>query len=330
MTLRDVSIVCAAFLVLSGCAAVKDFGSSLKYNIQGEYYLQERDFAKGRQIFADAVQQDSYNPEAYFYYGRFLLAEGKAREALPYFKKAVGLNPDNSDYYFWLGVTYGELDQASRERTNYQIALRYDDDHLQALTYLGNNFLRAKEYERALVYYQKVLDIWQDSPQALYNRAVILRRLKRTPEEKLAWLHYLYAYPSGSFARRAADRLNSYEDYSFRNYKLGVRTITLADIAFVPFKAEVADAALPSLNLVGAVVNNMGKGILNIVVYQLNNGELARKRALSIRNYLYLKYPQLKKRNCIRTSWFDVAEKRRILGKTLQLDESVQFFLTKG
>lgn len=313
----------------SGCAAVQDFGTSIRYNIQGEYYLQEKDYQTGLQTFGPLVESDPYNSEVNYYYGRFLLANEQDKKSLPYLEKAVGLNPEKSDYHFWLGVAYGETGQDGLERKSYEQALRFDPANTKALTYMGNNLLRAKQHTRALDYYQKTLDLNQFNPQALYNRAVILKKLQREPEEKLAWLQYLEAYPAGSFARSATDRLNWLGDHSYRNYTLGVRTITLAEIDFEPFTADLAKKSLPSLDLLGATVSNMSDGKLNIIVYQLNNRDLAKKRALSIRNYLANKFPELKNNKRIQLSWFDVPEKRNVLKKRLYLNQSVDFFLTE-
>ena len=43
-----------------------------------------------------------------------------------------------------------------------------------------------KKYDEALNLYSRALKIWPGSPSALYNRALILKKLGRTPEELLA------------------------------------------------------------------------------------------------------------------------------------------------
>lgn len=324
---RTAMILAGVVLLLSGCA-VGEFGNTLKYNIQGEYYLQHKDFAGGRQAFDEALKKDPANAQALYFYGRFLLAENQAKAALPYLEKAVAGNPDDSNYHFWLGLAYGENAMRVKERASYEAALRLDRQNVQALTYLGNNLLQTGELEKSLAVYQQALELWPDNPQSLYNRAVILKKLKREPEEKLAWLLYLDSFPAGSFARLATDRLNSLGDSSYRNYQLGPRTVTLAAITFLPLSAELSPQALPSLNLVGATVANMGgKGVLNIIVYQQNNEGLAKKRAVALRTYLERQFPQLKEQKRIRISWFAVPEERTVLSKKLVLNEAVQFFL---
>jgi hypothetical protein len=72
----------------------------------------------------------------------------------------------------------------------------------------------------------------------------------------------------------------------------------------------------------------MGKGTLNILVFQQNNRELAKKRAVALRTYLEQQFPKLRAEKRIRLSWFAVPEERVVLSKKLVLNESVQFFLT--
>jgi tetratricopeptide (TPR) repeat protein len=332
---KSVLLIFFMAFYLSGCAAVDDLGSSLqdlsstlKYNMQGEYYLYQQDFKQGRDTFKQAVQTDPKSPEAQYYFGRFLLAENEVKKALPYLKQATVLKDDKSEYYFWLGVAYGESGQRTLESKSYLMALDIEPNNIQALTYLGNNRLRAKKYKEALKYYRIALDLSYENPQALYNSAVALRKLGRTKEEKLILRDYMNTYPSGSFSRLATDRLNRLGDFTYRNHRLGYRTVTLAEITFLPSSGILSETSYLSLDLLGETIANMPKGTLNIVVYSLNNRNLAKKRAISIRNYLTKRVPELQTNTRIRLSWFGTAEKRVVLKKTLRIKESVQFFLT--
>jgi tetratricopeptide (TPR) repeat protein len=325
---KSVLLIFFMAFYLSGCAAVDDLGSTLKYNMQGEYYLYQQDFKQGRDTFKQAVQTDPKSPEAQYYCGRFLLAENEVKKALPYLKQATVLKDDKSEYYFWLGVAYGESGQRTLESKSYLMALDIEPNNIQALTYLGNNRLRAKKYKEALKYYRIALDLSYENPQALYNSAVALKKLGRTKEEKLTLRDYMNTYPSGSFSRLATDRLNRLGDFIYRNHRLGYRTVTLAEITFLPSSGILSETSYLSLDLLGETIANMPKGTLNIVVYSLNNRNLAKKRAISIRNYLTKHFPDLETNKRIRLSWFGTAEKRVVLKKTLRIKESVQFFLT--
>lgn len=323
MRLQHILFVMIFPVLLGGCTV----GQAIKNNFQGTHYLQIGNYSQGETTFRRAVIQDPDDPQANYYLGRFLLANKKPKQALPYLRKAAALESEDTDYLFWQGVCFGELGKRTQERASYTKVLKIKNNHLQALIYLGHNQLKTKEYETALSTYRKVLDIWPYSPSALYNRALIARILKRIPEEKVGWLIYLANYPSGALAIKAADHLNRLDDFSYRNQYLGARTVTLTKIRFKPFASEPTFGSLASLDVVGATALNMGKGKLQVVVYQQNNKKLARARAVAIKKYLLKKFPGLHK-NGIGISWFDTPESLKIVGKKLHNPESVRFFLT--
>jgi lipoprotein NlpI len=86
----------------------------------------------------------------------------------------VELDKDNADYYFWLGVTNGELGDSKAERSNYKQALRIRKRHLQANLYMGHLQLKANEFRQAIKSYDLVLDQMPTNAAALYNRALTL------------------------------------------------------------------------------------------------------------------------------------------------------------
>lgn len=324
----------AALVWLAGCAQAENIGvqavevgKSIQLRVLGEHYLQSDNIERGEEAFRRAARERPDSAEANYYLGRFLLAGGKAKEALPYLEKAATLDSGKADHFFWLGVACGENGMRDREAKSYGRALEIDPKHVQSHIYLGHLQLQKKQYEAALDSYRKALAIWPESPAALYNRALILKALGRTPEERTAWLEYLSLYPAGNLARRATDHLNMLGDFSYRNHTLGARTITLQRIAFKPFTAELDPSSHPSLKLVGATAVNMGRGTLQVAVFQKNNRKLARRRAISIKKYLQDQFPDLRG-DRIGTSWFEVPEEFTIAGRRLRAEASVRFFLT--
>lgn len=318
----------SALLVANGCA-MRQLGSDLQNAFKGDGYLERQEYREGLQAFAEEMRSDPNNPQNLYYYGRFLLASGRAQEARGYLEKAAAAGT-KSDYHFWLGVACGELGLRDREREAYQQALQQDGDNVQAITYLANSLLQSELLVESLGLYQKALKLWPENPQALYNRAIILHRLQRQPEELLAWKLYLDHHPAGSFARLAADRLNLLGDHSYRNHTLGARSLTLTAMAFAPFSGELLPASHPSLDLLGATAVNMGKGTLQIIVYQQKNRALAKARALAIKAYLQHRFPELAAPGRLAASWFDVPEERVLLSQEVRSGESVQFFLALG
>ncbi|NNK94890.1 MAG: hypothetical protein HKP41_11120, partial [Desulfobacterales bacterium] len=61
---------------------------------------------------------------------------------------------------------------------------------------------------------------------------------------------------------------------------------------------------------------------------QKNNKELAKKRAIAVKQFLNSELPSLKTRE-IGVSWFAEPQQLTIKGKKLSVDEAVSFFVTR-
>ncbi len=314
-------------LTINGCV-VKEFGRSVTNSVKGDYYLQAKDYKKGRESFKAEVKQNPKSSSAHYYYGRFLLQENSNKLALTHLKKAVALAPKNSGYHFWLGIAYSANNQPKLEEKSYRTALTINPRHLQSLIYLGHTQLERKKFTKALELYTQALDIWPDSPSALYNRALALKKLGRTPEETLGWHEYLKRYSSGSLARQATTHLNSFKDFSYRNYSLGSRVVTTQQIKFDSFQSKISKPSEDSLLLIGSIYSKMKSGTLQIVMYQKNNKLLAKQRAIAIKRIVIEAYPKINP-NKVGVSWFSTPQKIKINNRTFTIDESVDFFISK-
>lgn len=320
-------------LVSNGCV-VKQIGYTVKHTIKADYFLSTEEYSRGKNSFREEVEKDPNSASANYYYGRFLLAENKYSDGLTYLRKASSLDADNADYHFWTGVAHGSLGQKNKERKRYKKTLALKKDHLQALIYMGHNRFEAGKYESALNLYAQALKLWPSSPSSLYSRALIMTKLKRKPEAVDAWLEYLYYYPSGKMARNGVRQLNELDNFSYRNFPIHSRIITIGKIYFEPFSAEIARGSRSSLDLVGAVYEGFKKkgkvrgAKLHIVVYQLNNKKLAKEKAKNVKKYLLENFKDLKSKD-IGISWFETAEKFRKNKGVRRVDDSVVFFVSR-
>jgi tetratricopeptide (TPR) repeat protein len=323
MRLQNIILLFSAVLLLNGCSV----GQMVKNSYQGSRYLETQDYSQGELTFRKAVAEEPDDPLANYYLGRFILAQDKPKQSLPYLGKAASLAPKNTDYLFWQGVAQGKAGKSKMERKTYQKVLAINEDHVPARTFLGHNQFLAKEYKAALATYNKVLEIAPNNRSALYNRAMLARHLKYTSEEKDSWLAYLWRYSTGDFAVKATEYLNQLGDFSYQNQNLGGQRTTLPKIRFTPLSDEIASGSLNTLNLIGDTATNLKKGKLQIVVFQQNNKNLAKTRALSIRKYLLDNHSALSPTR-VGVSWFGVPEKLVILGKKQKNPDSVRFFFT--
>jgi hypothetical protein len=141
---------------------------------------------------------------------------------------------------------------------------------------------------------------------------------------------YLAFYPSGVFAIRAVNRLNEMGDFEYRNYRIGKRLVTLKAIEFMPSTAEISTLSRPSLDVLGAILENNQRTSLNVIVYQKNDGKLAQARAKSIKLYLLTNFPEIKPER-LKLSWFGAPETIKTPRKKLfSADASINFFSSPG
>ena len=313
---------------VTGCAVTEKTYVSVRNYTKGEYYLQNQKYRDCITTFRSEIRENAQDPKAFYYLGRCYLAEEKSRDGLAMVKKAVEMDPSDADYHFWLGVAHAANGNAKAERKSYEKALDIDPDHVQALVYLGHNRFEAKDYARALDYYNRGLAEVPDEPQALFNRGLIFRKYDRTPEEIQAWRIYLDNYPLGTHARQATEYLNSHGVFDFRNHLIGIRTITLKKIKFEPLTAKIDKASYDDLEYLGKIFEKQTAFELHILGYQKNNKALAKERVKNIKRYLTSHNRRIAS-NRIKISWFSAQEKIRIGKRSFIEGESINFFTLK-
>ncbi|MBN1338139.1 MAG: tetratricopeptide repeat protein [Bacteroidales bacterium] len=295
---------------------------------KGEYYLENEKYKTGIKYFKEAIEINAADPEVNYYLGRCYLAEKQYKLGLKHLKTAAESAQDNANFQFWLGVAYAANNQPKLERISYIKTLSLDKKHTQALCYLGHNQFDNGELTTALATYNKALTMSPSNAQVLYNRALVLGKLGRTPEEIIAWKIYLANYPAGGFTRKSVERLNALGDFEYRNYLIGKRTVTLEKILFQPFTAVLSESSFPSLDLIGHILTNNQKIRLHIIAYQKNNKRLAEARSKSIKKYLIKKFPKIEKSR-LKVSWFDVPTKIKVGKKILAEDDAISFITVK-
>jgi tetratricopeptide (TPR) repeat protein len=237
----------------------------------------------------------------------------------------VKLSPASADYRFWEGVTFWALMKPDRERTAYEKALAIDPDHLSANLYLAHNMLDRGRNAEALKLYEKTLSLNPQEPQAMFNKAVALERMKRDKEMKLSMHRYLETYPDAFLARQGVRMLNKAGDFTWRNHVIGLRTIPLRALEFLPGSATLTQSAEASLKSIGEILSEKTDLSVHVVAYVKGDKTLARKRALAVRNFLGREYPEIAPER-LAPSWFDKPESIKTDGRTHNLAQSVNIF----
>ena len=304
-------------LLMSGCMSLK-----------GERLLKNEQYQEGIATFKSIVREEPKNAEAQYYLGRFYLALERPEQALPHLKQAVRGDPAKADYHFWLGVAYWAIRDFALERKSYLQALAKDPKHLPARLYLAHNFLDSGEWQKALDNYDLLLQRQPYNPEALYNRGLALMELHRPHEEAMAWKRYLQCYPEGRWALRAVDHLNQLGQFSYRNFTIGYRRVTLEHITFPPGSAKLLPQGKPSLQVLGTILSINDKIYLEVVCYKNGDPALAAARAKAVRDYLLQEFPQIKPSR-LGARGIGFKERIKAGSKVYLLDDSTTFITTK-
>lgn len=315
-------------LTIGACATVDTAVRHIQgeyHGAQGQYYLNKGDYAAGRAAFAPRVAENPDDPELNYFMARFELGGDKPEAALPFIQKAVKLAPDNADYRFWEGVTWWALMKPDKEKAAYDKALSIDPNHLSANLYLAHNMLDRGKNAEALKLYDKVLALNPGEPQAMFNRAVALERLKRDREMKLAMHRYLENYPDAPLARQGVRMLNKAGDFTWRNHVIGLRTIPLKAVEFRPGTATLTENGEASLNSIGKMLNDKADLNVHVVAYVKGDTALAKARALAVREHIKREFPKVAPSR-LAPSWFDKPENVKTDGGTHSLSQSVNIF----
>ena len=112
------------------------YDAELAYK-DGESFLKQRRYREAEEKFKEAV---SLNPAEAAYVGalawtKFLGEADKERvlnEVKKQFEKAIGMNPNVAENYFYLGNVYKHVDDAQRAEANFLKAVQHNPDFIEA------------------------------------------------------------------------------------------------------------------------------------------------------------------------------------------------------
>lgn len=318
-------LLAAVLLSSTGCATVGSSIGSAVQRIEGQYYLNKADYAGGRSSFAERLAANPGDHEANYFMARFELGDDNPQAALPFIQKAVKLAPGNADYHFWEGVAWWALMKPDKEKAAYEKALALDPDHVSANLYLAHNLLDRGQDSASLERYERTLRLSPQEPQAMFNKAVALERLGRKADMTRALHAYLRAYPDASLARQGVRMLNKAGDFTWRNHPLGRQTVALRAVEFAPGSARLTRESEDSLDRVGAMLADDPDLGLHVVAYVKGDAELARERALAVRDYVSGRSWRVSS-DRLTPRWIDRPETVKSEGRTTRLAESVNIF----
>lgn len=177
---------------LSICPTALDVRSNLAM-----IYQQNGDFTRARQEIQAVLQANPQDARAYHYTGNLYAAtnqldsaavsyeralridptpqthtnladiyraQGRLREALPHYQKAIRSFPDNPNILWGLGLALEDSGQGQQAEALYRRAIALRPDFPQAHFALGNALYASGNYGEARSAYRSFLDLWRGDP----------------------------------------------------------------------------------------------------------------------------------------------------------------------
>ncbi|MBD3406258.1 MAG: tetratricopeptide repeat protein [Candidatus Lokiarchaeota archaeon] len=149
------------------------------WNMKAVLLAGEEDFGAALRCLETAIRIDSELAAAYTNRGRILMALGpeNVQKALESFDKALKLEPANIDALRDKSLALRMLNKPKEELDClYKITKIVTDDWKLWLR-IGDLHLEISEYDKALEYYEKALELESDLPAALLHRAIAFSML---------------------------------------------------------------------------------------------------------------------------------------------------------
>jgi lipoprotein NlpI len=108
-----------------------------------------------------------------------LLSEGRQRDAIAAFNKAIRLNPRSAEAYHGRGMAYNETGQNDKALKDYDAALALSPQYIEAYFNRANAYSDLGQYERALKDYDEAIRLGPSHSGALFNRGLAYMILGR-------------------------------------------------------------------------------------------------------------------------------------------------------
>ncbi len=270
------------------------------------------------------VKEDpAMNADASFYLGRSLLASGRAEQALEAFSRAARMKPDDPRFVLWQGAALYALGDTRGERQKYRQVIAQRPDYLPARLNLAHNLLQSGRAEQARVLYEQVLQQDPTEKTALYNRALALHLDNDKDAETRAWQEFLDHYRTGVWAFRALDHLYDNEDFAFRSYPVGYRSVILNQERLL---APAGPEREHELRYLADQLALSRQKTVNIIVFKQDDEAGARETARSLRSSL-LRLVGDRQKETVTISWFGEPESLELgPGKYKNIRQGVMIF----
>jgi tetratricopeptide (TPR) repeat protein len=122
---------------------------------KGESYEKADMFEEATECYKKALDMNPKNTDACTGIGICLMEKGEFKNSLAWFEKVLRLDRSISETWVYIAEVFVNLEMPEEALMSYMRALQIDPVQADVLASIGNLFFDAEQYEKALTYYQK-------------------------------------------------------------------------------------------------------------------------------------------------------------------------------
>ncbi|MET0752239.1 MAG: trypsin-like peptidase domain-containing protein [Pyrinomonadaceae bacterium] len=210
-------------------------GQSLNFAVPSERISQLKtgDLQTFASISAEAQKNKRSAAQSLYSQGLGILSRDEYARALPFFEKAVDIDPNYAEAWYQAGFCFGMLGRHAEALKASRQAARLRPEWAQTFVNIGASSFALGQYKDAAEAYRQASKLDTDNADIQYALGLSLNKLGKTDEEILAYRRALYIKPDYSNVieqlglayfkqKRFAESLASFEQ--LKTYKPDAKT----------------------------------------------------------------------------------------------------------
>lgn len=204
----------------------------------GEVHLQLQNYEESEKSIRLALSYRN-DPDCFLWLGQMLMSREKYQDAFKSFSASLKLKPENPEVNYYIGCLFLRDNDHSNALHYFRQATYYDNRFTAAYFEIARiHHLLLNETDKAIIAYNKILEMLPDNEEALYNLSLLFFRNKHNQKRALSLLHKIIRInPESSQSHQLLSELYA----SCYNYALALRHLELSDQSAPEIRIRKAD-----------------------------------------------------------------------------------------
>lgn len=197
-----------------------------------DFYIGQKEYHKGLQIGAKAIENSISHEGVYYNLGLINQKLQNFDKAIKYYNNATNINPNHSDTYNNLGLIYHKLGDINLAEKHFQKALSINPKSSAAFNNLGTVYLKSKRLINALKCYKQCIRLAKNNYDAFNNLGQLFKVLNKyniavkyykkaiqlNNKDSTFFSNYLYTLPfDPTFKNLYFDEVKKINNYFVKN-----------------------------------------------------------------------------------------------------------------